>query len=456
MSQMAMDLMSIAPQLVVAVTAVVVLSLEMARLPRLGMWALTLGMTIATGTAISMLGTDTTAFSETFRVDRLSLWAVIILSPATILCALLGRAEIKGTTREGTVYSLMVFGSLGAMILAGSGDLMFIVLGLLIGTLAGMAMAAHPRDNSSSEGAMKYFIYGSVAGAIMLFGITFWVGLTGTTLISGLSNPDLPFYVTLVGFISLVMGIGYAASLFPVHFWTPDTFEGAPVSVAAYLSVVPKIGALFALAQVVRELPAAVVNWPLILAVIAALSMTYGNVVALWQNNVIRLLSYSTIAQSGYFLLGVIGFGQTTLALDSLVVFGVAYMLMNIGAFAITQAEGTQLDDFNNISKWRPWPAVGMTIFLLSLVGMPPLAGFAGKFLLFGTAIGSGYSWLAVVAILNSAISLAVYMRIVVPMFFEEAEEKKAEPYAAGTSFVWISTFILTIVVGVGVQWFLT
>jgi NADH-quinone oxidoreductase subunit N len=129
---------------------------------------------------------------------------------------------------------------------------------------------------------------------------------------------------------------------------------------------------------------------------------------------------------------------------------------MNIGAFAITQAEGTQLDDFNNISKWRPWPAVGMTIFLLSLVGMPPLAGFAGKFLLFGTAIGSGYSWLAVVAILNSAISLAVYMRIVVPMFFEEAEEKKAEPYAAGTSFVWISTFILTIVVGVGVQWFLT
>lgn len=455
MSQMAMDLIAIAPLLIVAATAVVVLCMEMARLPRPGVWMLTIGMTIATGTAISMLGTDTTAFSQTFRVDALSLWAVVILAPATILFALMGRAELKNTPREGTVYSLMVFGALGAMILAGSGDLMFIVLGLLIGTLSGTAMAAHPRDTFSSEGAMKYFIYGSVAGAIMLFGITFWVGLTGTTLISGLSNPGLSSSVVLIGFISLIMGLGYAASLFPVHFWTPDTFEGAPVSVAAYLSVIPKIGALFALTQVVRDLPVSVVDWPLILAVIAALSMTYGNVVALWQDNVVRLLAYSTIAQSGYYLLGVIGFGQSTLALDSLVVFGVAYMLMNTGAFAITLAEGTKLDDFKNIGRWRPWPAVGMTVFLLSLVGMPPLAGFAGKFLLFGTAIQTGYTWLAVIAILNSAISLAVYMRIVVPMFFHESETKEPLSYAPGTSIVWISTFVLTIFVGIGVQWFL-
>jgi NADH-quinone oxidoreductase subunit N len=452
---MATDLLNISPQLIVLSTTVIVLCLEMARLPRAALWALVVGMLTATGVAVDMLGTDTTAFSTTFRVDALSLWAVIILGPATILFALLGRSELKDSAREGTIYSLMGFSALGAMILAGSGDLMFIVLGLLIGTLAGMAMAAHPRNDPSSEGAMKYFIYGSVAGAIMLFGLTFWVGLAGTTLISGINNPDLSSYAVMFGFITLVIGIGYAASLFPVHFWTPDTFEGAPVSIAAYLSVVPKIGALFALAQVVRDLPVSLVDWPLILAVLAALSMTFGNVVALWQDNVIRLLAYSTIAQSGYYLLGVIGVGQSTLAIDSMVVFGVAYLLMNAGAFAITLGEGTRLDDFKGMGKRRPWQAVGMTIFLLSLVGMPPLAGFAGKFLLFGAAIESGYSWLAVVAILNSAISLAVYMRIVVPMFFQETEDRQIKTYAPGTSFVWISTFALTIAAGIGVQWFL-
>ena len=450
-----MDLIAILPQLIVAGTAVVALCLEMAGLTRSSLWFSTIGLTIAAGTAISMLGTETTAFSETYRVDTLSIWAVIILAPATILFTWMGRSEFKNSAREGTIYSLMVFGALGAMILAGSGDLMFIVLGLLIGTLSGTAMAAHTRDNSSTEGAMKYFIYGSVAGAIMLFGFTFWVGLTGSSLITELSSPNLSDSATLVGFISLLMGVGYAASLIPVHFWTPDTFEGAPVSVAAYLSVIPKIGALFALAQVVRYLPVSVINWPMIIAVVAALSMTYGNVVALWQNNVVRLLAYSTIAQSGYFLLGIIGVGQSSLSLDSLVVFGAAYMLMNTGAFAITLAEGTHLDDFKNIGKWRPWQAVGMTIFLLSLVGMPPLAGFAGKFLLFGTAIQSGYTWLAVIAILNSAISLAVYMRIVVPMFFRESETTKSRIYAPGVSVAWISTFVLTVAVGIGVQWFL-
>jgi len=453
---MATDLLNILPQLIVLLTTVIVLCLEMVRSPRAGLWVMIVGMFLAAGFAVDMLGTDTTAFSTTFRVDSLSLWAVIILAPATILFALLGRSELKESAREGTIYSLMGFSALGAMILAGSGDLMFIVLGLLIGTLSGMAMAAHPRNDRSSEGAMKYFIYGSVAGAIMLFGLTYWAGLAGTTLISGINNPDLSSYAVMFGFITLIIGLGYAASLFPVHFWTPDTFEGAPVSIAAYLSVVPKIGALFALAQVVRDLPVSLVDWQLILAVLAALSMTFGNVVALWQENVIRLLAYSTIAQSGYYLLGIIGVGQSALAFDSLVVFGAAYLFMNTGAFAITLGEGTRLNDFKGMGKRRPWQAVGMTIFLLSLVGMPPLAGFAGKFLLFGAAIQSGYTWLTVIAILNSAISLAVYMRIVVPMFFEEAEGEQVEAYAPGISFVWISTFILTVVMGIGVQWFLT
>jgi len=169
----------------------------------------------------------------------------------------------------------------------------------------------------------------------------------------------------------------------------------------------------------------------------------------------VRLLAYSTIAQAGYFLLGVVAIQQGTLAVNSLVIFGIAYAVMNIGAFAIVQSCGTQLKDFNGWAKQKPWQAVGMTIYLLSLVGVPPLAGFTGKFLLFGAALGGGYVWLTVAAIINSVISLAVYIRIIVPMYFEEAEERTTGITARGISFVWISTLILTVGVGLGVQWFL-
>ena len=452
---MTKDLLLILPQIVVLLTAIGSLVAEMAGKPRGSLWTLIIGSLVATGVAVSKLGTETTAFSNTFRVDYLSLWAVIILSASIILIAILARSELKNTYREGTVYSLLVFSVLGALIMAGAGDIMFVVLGILIGTLAGTALIAYAKTDPATEGAFKYFIYGSVTGAVMLFGLTFWVGLTGSTYLSALNDPALGSLAVIFGFGALLVGIGYAGSLVPFHFWTPDAFEASPVSIAAYLSVVPKVGTIFAMAQVARELPVEVLNWPLILAVVAVLSMTFGNVVALWQDNVVRLLAYSTIAQAGYFLLGVVAIQQGTLAVNSLIVFGVAYTVMNIGAFAIVQSCGTQLSDFDGWAKQKPWQAVGMTLFLLSLVGVPPLAGFAGKFLLFGAALSGGYTWLAVAAIINSVISLAVYMRIIVPTYFNEPEQKKTAPTEGGIQLVWISTFILTIAVGLGVQWFL-
>jgi len=452
---MTKDLLLILPQIVILLTAIGSLVAEMMGKPRGSLWTLIVGMTAATGVAVSKLGTVTTAFSNTFRVDYLSLWAVIILSVSIILIAILARNELKDTYREGTVYSLLVFSVLGALIMAGAGDIMFVVLGILIGTLAGTALIAYAKTDPATEGAFKYYIYGSVTGAVMLFGLTFWVGITGSTYLSALNNPALGSLAVIFGLGALLIGIGYAGSLVPFHFWTPDAFEASPISIAAYLSVVPKIGAIFALAQVARELPVEVLNWPLLLGVIAVLSMTFGNVVALWQDNVVRLLAYSTIAQAGYFLLGVVAIQQGTLAVNSLVIFGIAYEVMNIGAFAIVQSCGTQLKDFNGWAKQKPWQAVGMTIYLLSLVGVPPLAGFTGKFLLFGAALGGGYVWLTVAAIINSVISLAVYIRIIVPMYFEEAEERTTGITARGISFVWISTLILTVGVGLGVQWFL-
>ncbi|GAA5481886.1 NADH-quinone oxidoreductase subunit N [Haloferula sargassicola] len=449
---MKQDLIAILPQLVVLATAMAVLCFEMLGRPRGGLITLATGMLAATALGIAWMGRETTAFSGTFRVDTLSHWAILILCPSAILVALLARSEVGGRPREGTLYSLLVFSTLGSAILAGAGDLMFLVLGVLLNGLSGFALAAHPKDDPSSEGAMKYFIYGSVTGAIMTFGLAYWVGMTGTTYLSALAGPMEPLPYAL-GFIALLAGLGYAASLFPFHFWTPDTFEGAPVSVAAFLSVTPKIGAIFALAQVTTQLPDAFRQVSLLLlALVAAASMTFGNVVALWQDKLVRLLAYSTVAQSGYFLLGPIAIGHSPLALPTLVVFGIAYAAMNLGAFAIVLAHGRTIDALHGLGRRHPWAAAALTVFLLSLVGIPPLAGFAGKFLLFGAALDAGFGWLAVIAILNSAISLAVYLRIIHPVYFKPPSGPKRD-IAMPLRVTWATCLFLTLAAGLGMQW---
>lgn len=450
---MSEDLLTILPQIIVLLTAMCALVFEMLRKPLGSLSTLILGMLGALVLSIYRLRTVKTAFYGTFRSDELSQWAVIILSGTAIFIGLLVRQELKGTDREGTVYSLLAFSTLGSILLAGSGDMMFLVLGVLISSLTGFALAAYPKTDSATEGAVKYFVYGSVTGAVMLFGLTYWAGISESTLLSALGNTNQPFLM-LFGFGALIAGLGYAASLFPFHFWTPDTFEGAPVSIAAFLSVTPKIGAFFALAQVMRFLPQQDVDYNLILAILAALSMTYGNVVALWQNNLIRLLAYSTIAQAGFFLLGIIGINNSSLGISSLLMFGFAYAAMNIGAFAIVQQVGKKISHIRGLAYKKPFMAVAMTVFLLSLVGIPPLAGFAGKFLLFSSAIDSGYTWLAVVGILNSAISLAVYLRIISPMFFKkQLENEWSNQYLI--RMVYIGCFILTIGAGIAVQVFI-
>ena len=447
---MSKDLILILPQIILLLTAVFALFFEMFRKPTGSFWMVIIGMLAATGLTFTRLGINTTAFSETFRLDDLSHWALIILAVGNIFFVLLARAELKNTDREGTVYSLLSFSTLGAALLAGSGDLMFIVLGILMVGLSGFALAAYTKTDPATEGAMKYFIYGSVTGAIMIFGLTFWVGISGSTLLSDLGNLSSQWPL-LFGFGGLIIGVGYAASIFPFHFWTPDTFEGSPVSIAAYLSVTPKIGAIFALAQVSKDLPLQVFNWQLILALLAAFSMTFGNVLALLQKNVVRLLAYSTVAQAGYFLLGVIAIQGSELAIDSLVVFGAAYMVMNTGAFALVLVNGTQLYDLSGMGKLKPVTGIAMAMFLFSLVGIPPLAGFAGKFLLFGAALNVDYTWLAVVAIINSVISLAVYLRIIIPVYFQKpVDQFPVDQWHART--VWILCLVFTIVLGIGVQ----
>jgi NADH-quinone oxidoreductase subunit N len=356
--------------------------------------------------------------------------------------------EVRDTDREGTVYALFSFTTLGAVALAGAGDVMFVVLGVLLSSLGSFALAAYPRDDRATEGAMKFLVFGSVTSAIMIFGLTYWYGATGSTLLSELSQLEGASLAAAAGLVAVLVGLGYKAALAPFHFWAPDAYDGAPVSVAAYLSVVPKVGAIFGLAQVVRDLPTGI-DWPLIVAVLAVLSMTYGNLAALVQDNVVRLLAYSSITQAGYFLLGVVAVGQSDFALLSLVVFAAAYAAMNLGAFAVVARVGRNLRDFTGLGRAAPWTGGAMVIFLISLVGVPPLAGFVGKFLLFGAAIDAGFVWLAVVAILNSVLSLAVYLRIVVPMY--QQPKVMAAP-AQSVVVVWSIALVFTLAIGLAAQ----
>ncbi|GGY61839.1 NADH-quinone oxidoreductase subunit N [Marinobacter zhanjiangensis] len=449
---MGRDLALIIPEIAVLLTAVGALIAEMLRRPRIALVVAVIGLFVATGLTLRLVGTDTTVFGGSFRIDTLSIWAKLILLPATVLTMLLARVDVGGSAREGTVYSLLCFATVGALVLAGAGDTMFLVLGTLLTGLATFALVAYPDTDPATEAAMKFFVFASVTTAIMIFGLSYWFGAAGSTLIADLPAMDKMPLAVILGFVAVVVGLGYKASLVPFHFWAPDAYEGAPLSIAAYLSVVPKVGALFALTQVVRDLPPET-GWTVVIAGLAVLSMTYGYLAALVQDNVIRLLAYSSIAQSGYFLLGIVAVGASELALTSIILFAAAYAAMNLGAFAVAAATGRTLNDFSGLGRARPLMGIAMVIFLLSLVGIPPLAGFVGKFLLFAAAIDAQFTWLAVVAIVNTVLSLAVYLRIIVPMYRAGNMAPAAPDPWLGV--VVITAFAATLIIGLAAQFFL-
>ncbi len=410
------DLSFLLPELVLTGTAMLMILAEMLRAARLVLATGLAGLAAATLLTLPVLDAGTTVFAGTYRIDALAGWAKLILLPATALALLMMRAEIAGRLREGSVYALTVLVTLGALMLSGAGDMMLVVLGVVLTGLGSFALVAWPRDDAATEAAMKFLIFGSVTGAVMIYGLTFWFGGTGSTLFADLGVLTGRPLVLVAGLAALIVGLGYKAALVPVHFWVPDAYQGAPVSVAAYLSVVTKAAAFFVLAQALGDLPRQA-GWPLALALIAAATQTFGYLAALVQTNLVRFLAYSSIAQSGYFLMGVVAIGASGTAVPALLAFAGAYAAMNLGAFAVVMAAGRELADLDGFGRAHPWPTAALVLFLLSLAGIPPLFGFTGKAALFAAAIDAGYLWLAVVGILNSVLGLGVYLRLVVPMY---------------------------------------
>lgn len=423
---MGRDLSFLLPELVLASAAMLMIVAEMFRAARLALAIGLAGLAAATLLTLPVLTAGTTVFGGTYRIDLIAGWAKLILLPGTALALLMVRAEIAGRAREGSVYALVVLVTLGALMLSGAGDMMLVVLGVVLTGLGSFALVAYPRDDAATEAAMKFLVFGAVTGAVMIYGLTFWFGGAGSTLFSALGALEGQRLVIVAGLAALIVGLGYKAALVPFHFWVPDAYQGAPVSIAAYLSVITKAAAFFALAQALRELPREA-GWPFALALIAAATMTLGYIAALVQTNLVRLLAYSSIAQSGYFLMGIVALGVSDMAVPSLLIFAAAYVAMNLGAFGVMMLAGREISDLDGFGRARPWLGVALVIFLLSLTGIPPLFGFVGKFYLFAAAIDAGFLWLAVIGILNSVLGLGVYLRMIVPLF-------RTAPIAGGAS----------------------
>ncbi len=446
---MARELSFLIPELLLASVAFLMIVAEMARAARLVLVIGLAGLAAATLLTLPVLHADTTVFSGTYRIDLISGWAKLILLPGTALALVMARAEIAGQDREGSVYALICLVTLGALMLAGGGDIMLLVLGVVLTGLGSFALVAFPRDDAATEAAMKYLVFGAVTGSVMIYGLTFWFGGAGSTLFSALGALDGKPLIATAGLVAVIIGLGYKAALVPFHFWAPDAYDGAPVSIAAYLSVITKLAAIFAFAQVLRDMPGDS-SWPMVIALIAAVTMTYGYLTALVQTNLVRLIAYSSIAQSGYFLLGIVALGTSSLAVPGLIVMGAAYVAMNLGAFAIVMIAGRSLADIRGFGRQRPVLGIAMVIFLLSLTGIPPLFGFVGKVYLFTAAVEAGFLWLAVIGILNSVLALGVYLRIVVPMYQIADAETAADPAQRNVLLVSVVTITALITVLMG------
>ena len=219
------DLAFLIPEIIIVLTVVVALIAEMLRLPRTVLSVTIIGLLIAMVQSVPLLGLDTTVFDGTFRIDMLSVWAKLILLPATALSLLLARAELAGSDREGTVYVLVSLVTLASILLAGVGDSMLLVLGILLSGLASFALVAYPRNDSATEAAMKFFVFASVTTSIMIFGLSYWFGGAGSTLLSDLSNLGSSPVIAVIGLMAVIIGLGYKASLVPFHFWAPDAYE---------------------------------------------------------------------------------------------------------------------------------------------------------------------------------------------------------------------------------------
>ncbi|WP_096437571.1 NADH-quinone oxidoreductase subunit N [Alteribacter populi] len=413
---------------------------------------------------------ETGSIADIFIVDSFSsvFKVVILIGVALVIGISMYYVEKNDDIYQGELYSLMLFATLGVMLMVSSADLITLFIGLELLSISSYCMAGFKKyKKKSTEAAIKYIILGGTASAFILYGMSFMYGLTGTTSlveigsqISALfaANP----YIVLMSLLFMVVGFGFKISVVPFHMWAPDVYEGSPTPVTAFLTVVSKLAGFAILLRVFFVGFGGIFDeWGFVIAIIAALTMIIGNVIALTQSNVKRLMAYSGIAQAGYLLVPIAALITLDLTVSIIMFYAIAYVMMTLGAFAIitlvTENSGSEdISSFSGLYQRSPYLAIAMSAFLISLAGLPISAGFVGKAWIFVNAISADMLWLAVIMIVTSIISFFYYFGIIKQMFMRQpkgdATELKA-PFALSS----VVTITLIVTVGLGaLPFFLT
>jgi len=399
-----------------------------------------------------------------FVVDNFSIFfklLVLITAALTILSSV--RFVGDAPYPAGEYYGLVLFATVGTMFMASGNNLASIYVALELMALSSYVLAGYFKEQvKSTEAATKYFILGAFSSGVLLYGISLLYGFSGKM---GLADLAAAFSampanrILTIGVLLLLFGILFKIAAVPFHVWAPDVYEGAPTPITAFLSVGPKAGAYAILARIFYvALPHFASDWKLVVAISAAATLVVGNVAALLQTNVKRLLAYSSIANAGYALLGVLGFDHG--GIEAIQIYLLTYTFMNFGAFALViflesrGYAGESIDDWKGLARRNPLLAGVMLIFLLSLAGIPTTGGFVGKYFLFAVAMRSGYTGLAILAVLASAVSLFYYFRIVMAMYLSDGDAAplKSSP---GLAFSAATCAVMTMVIGLAPERFL-
>jgi NADH-quinone oxidoreductase subunit N len=426
------------------------------------------GVVISAGFTIAMWGQPAVAiFGRMLAIDNFALFFKLLMLAAAGLIILASQDYVRKFARfQGEYYALILISAAGMMLLVAASDLISIYVALELTGISLYVLTTFLKDKKSSEAGLKYLLLGAVASAVLLYGMALVFGFTGKTClmciaeyIQGmpgaglLNNPAL-----LLAMVLLAAGFGFKIACFPFQMWVPDVYEGAPTPVTAYLSVASKAAGFAVILRiffVALGSPAWLsLNWGMMFAVLSAITMTVGNVTALLQSNIKRMLGYSSIAQAGYLMVGLATVGMTignsALGQSGLLFFLMSYAVTNLGAFiaviAITnKIKSDEIDKFTGVGKRAPLIAAALTLCLISLIGLPPTAGLIAKIYIFNAAVQNGLLWLVIVAVINSAISAFYYLRVVKVMWAgaPASEEKVPSSWALRTALALCCFFVV-------------
>ncbi|MGD0590561.1 MAG: NADH-quinone oxidoreductase subunit N [Bacteroidota bacterium] len=469
--QIQQNLASFLPEtaLVVTLCLSILAGLIFRKTPKVVAWLVFIGVGVALFFAVKQAGVSQEIFSGMIAVDPFAVFFKSLAAVCTLAIFLFSifSSEVQTTVkRMAEYYSLLVAMTLGMFLMAGATNVLMMVLAMELTSLSSYIVAGYTKEAAdSSEASLKYIIYGAVSSGVMLYGISILFGLTGAMDYAGINHSltvNAPnYFALLTATIFIVVGFGYKISAVPFHFWTPDVYEGAPITITAFLSVASKAAGFAMMIRffkvifidtTILAVPAGVwtslygFEWNKLLAILSVLTMTLGNLVAVWQDNLKRLLAYSSIAHAGYMLMGVVVLSNQGIA--AVLIYFMMYLFMNLGAFFVVMliANKTGSEDistYRGLGYRAPLVGVAMAIFLVSLTGLPPTAGFIGKLYLFAALLEAKWIWLAIVGALNSVISLYYYARVLRYMFLRDPEGQSSSITLQRSEAILLLAFVI-------------